>query len=67
MADVARESYGQVLEGTRWCPHCHGYRSSLKEASGRCTRCGGTGLVPVADPAEQHGNGHESRRLGHVE
>jgi hypothetical protein len=27
------------------CPHGNGYGSSLKEASARCTHCGGSGLV----------------------
>lgn len=27
-----------------WCPHCNGYGSSLREASARCTQCGGSGL-----------------------
>jgi hypothetical protein len=27
------------------CPHCNGYGSSLKEAAGRCTHFGGSGLV----------------------
>jgi hypothetical protein len=27
------------------CSHCNGYGSSLKEASDRCTRCGGSGLA----------------------
>jgi hypothetical protein len=27
----------------KWCPHCNGYGSSLKEHSGRCTHCGGAG------------------------
>ena len=52
-------------EGTRGCPNCNGYDSSLKEASGRCTRCAGTGLIAVADPAEQKPNGHDAGRLGH--
>jgi hypothetical protein len=29
----------------KWCPQCNGYGSSLNEASGRCTHCGGSGLV----------------------
>lgn len=27
------------------CSHCNGYGSSLKEASDKCTRCGGSGIV----------------------
>ena len=33
----------------RWCPECSGYGSSLKQETMKCTRCGGTGLVAVAD------------------
>jgi hypothetical protein len=29
----------------KWCAHCNGYGSSLKEAAGRCMHCGGSGLV----------------------
>jgi hypothetical protein len=47
--------------------HCNGYGSSLKEASERYSRCGGTGLVAVADPGEQLRNGHKPGRLGHAE
>ena len=35
----------------RWCPECNGYGSSLKQETGRCTRCGGTGLVALPDAA----------------
>jgi DnaJ-class molecular chaperone len=28
------------------CPHCNGYGSSLKEEADRCTRCGGSGVIP---------------------
>jgi hypothetical protein len=65
MADRMSDSSSKVPAGTRWCSHRSGYGSSLKEAGQRCSRCGGTGLVPVADPAEQAGNGHEPGRLGH--
>ena len=34
------QKYGYVE-----CGHCNGYGSSLKEASDRCTKCSGTGLV----------------------
>ena len=54
--------YSRVPHGTEWCPHCNGYGSSLKEASERCSRCGGTGLIAVTDPAEQEPNGHEPGR-----
>ncbi len=40
-----RDTYGRVPAGMKWCPRCNGYGSSLKEASGRCTYCGGSGLV----------------------
>jgi hypothetical protein len=33
----------------RWCPECNGYGSSLKQETGRCTRCGGSGLVAIPD------------------
>ena len=29
------------------CPHCHGYGSSLKEHSAKCTQCGGLGLIKL--------------------
>jgi DnaJ-class molecular chaperone len=45
MNDVTANELGRIPEGMKWCPHCNGYGSSLKEASGRCTRCGGSGLV----------------------
>lgn len=34
--------------GLEMCGHCDGYGSSLKDPEGvdRCTKCGGTGLVP---------------------
>ena len=35
----------RIPEGAKWCPHCSGYGSPLKEAVGRCTRCGGCVLV----------------------
>lgn len=34
-----------IPEGMRWCGHCNGYGSSLKESAGRCSHCAGTGLV----------------------
>jgi hypothetical protein len=37
------------------------------EETERCTHCGGSGLVMVADESEQETNGRESRRLGHTE
>jgi DnaJ-class molecular chaperone len=67
MSPMTDRSFGGVPEGSRWCPHCNGYGSSPKEASGRCTRCAGTGLVAVTDPAEQKPNGREPHRLGRTE
>jgi hypothetical protein len=58
------DAYSNVPAGTRWCPHCNGYGSSLKEASGRCSRCGRTGRVAVADPEEQEQNGDEPAGSG---
>jgi len=58
------DPYSREPQGTEWCPHCNGYGSSLREASDRCTRCGGSGLVAVADPAEQMQNGYQAGRLG---
>ncbi len=57
-------AYGQVPEGTEWCPECNGYGSSLFEETERCTRCGGSGLVMVANPAQEEPNGHDPARLG---
>jgi DnaJ-class molecular chaperone len=45
MDHVTRNEFGRVPEGMKWCPHCNGYGSSLKEPSGRCMHCGGSGLV----------------------
>lgn len=64
MTEQMSDQLGQVPEGMTWCPHCNGYGSSLKESSQRCTRCGGTGLVAVADPTDHEQNGHEPGRLG---
>lgn len=60
MSAMSETNFGAVPEGMRWCPHCNGYGSSLKESSGRCTHCAGTGLVvdePTALSAEGSGNG----------
>lgn len=35
--------------GLKMCPHCNGYGSSLKESADTCTRCGGSGLVPIKE------------------
>ena len=45
MSSMSQDPFGAIPEGMRWCPHCDGYGSSLKEASGRCSHCGGSGLV----------------------
>jgi DnaJ-class molecular chaperone len=49
---------GPEAHGLEQCRHCNGYGSSLKEASDRCTRCGGTGLVPLGS------QGHQDQRNG---
>jgi DnaJ-class molecular chaperone len=56
--------YSKVPDGTEWCPECNGYGSSLFEETERCTRCGGSGLVMVADASEQQANGQEPARPG---
>jgi hypothetical protein len=43
---------GQIPAGDKWCPHCNGYGSSLKDGNERCARCNGTGLV-AADRARE--------------
>jgi hypothetical protein len=57
----------EVPDGTEWCPECNGYGSSLMEESERCTRCGGSGLVMIANERAQQANGREPRRLGRAE
>ena len=33
--------------GYKICEHCNGYGSSFKdEGEGRCSKCGGSGLIP---------------------
>jgi DnaJ-class molecular chaperone len=64
MTDMRADQSGRIPEGMKWCSHCNGYGSSLKEGPGRCTRCGGSGLVwtdrerPVAgrngEPSARH-------------
>lgn len=41
------EAFGEIPEGMKECPHCNGYGSSLHEDGARCSRCGGSGLVPA--------------------
>jgi DnaJ-class molecular chaperone len=65
MRDRMDDSYSEVPDGTEWCPECNGYGSSLQEPSDRCSRCGGTGLVAVANSGEKTSNEHEPGRLGH--
>jgi hypothetical protein len=48
-----------VRADTEWCPECSGYGSSLFEETEHCTRCGGSGLVMVADPAKEDPNGRD--------
>jgi DnaJ-class molecular chaperone len=45
MNPVTQDPFGGVPHGMRWCPHCNGYGSSLKEDAERCPHCAGTGLV----------------------
>jgi hypothetical protein len=63
-ARTLEDPYSKASNGTEWCPECYGYGSSLFEETERCTRCGGTGLVMLADEREQESNGGERRRLG---
>ena len=60
MNPMPHDPFGAVPQGMRWCPHCNGYGSSLKEDAERCTHCAGTGLVvdeAAALSAERGGNG----------
>jgi DnaJ-class molecular chaperone len=60
MSQMTDDRFGAVPAGMRWCPHCNGYGSSLKEEAERCTHCAGTGLVvdeAAALSAERGGNG----------
>jgi hypothetical protein len=61
------DRFSKVPDGTEWCPECNGYGSSLFEETERCTRCGGSGLVMVADASERQANGHEPARAGRAE
>jgi len=67
MEELMDDRYSKVPDGTEWCPECNGYGSSLSEETDRCTRCGGSGLVMVADERDQETNGHEPPRLGRGE
>jgi hypothetical protein len=61
---MSQDPFSTVPEGMRWCPHCNGYGASLKEDSERCTRCGGSGLILVAEPAQGRPNGQNATRPG---
>ncbi len=45
-------NYGEIPEGYKWCEHCNGYGSSLKDDNHRCAKCNGTGLV-ATDRSEE--------------
>ena len=52
--NIEPEKMGEIMldpfkHGYKWCPHCNGYGSSLKDSEGTntCTKCHGTGLVKV--------------------
>jgi DnaJ-class molecular chaperone len=63
MNPMTDNTFGAVPEGMRWCSHCNGYGSSLKESSGRCSHCAGTGLVvdEATALAAEGGNGSPAR------
>jgi DnaJ-class molecular chaperone len=63
MDHVRGNAFGRIPEAMKWCPHCNGYGSSPKEASGGCTHCGGSGLVWTdREPPVAGGNGEPSER-----
>jgi hypothetical protein len=62
MEELMDDPYSQVPQGTEWCPECNGYGSSPMEETERCSRCGGSGLVLVADPADEQSNGEDPAR-----
>jgi DnaJ-class molecular chaperone len=64
MSPMTKDPFGGVPEGMRWCPHCNGYGSSLKEDAERCTHCGGSGLVTAADHSEGDASGQGQGPLG---
>jgi DnaJ-class molecular chaperone len=64
---MPHDPFGAVAQGMRWCPHCNGCGSSLKEDAERCTHCAGTGLVvdrAAALSAERGGNGSAAGGAG---
>ena len=67
MSPMLDDHLGAVPQGMRWCPHCSGYASSLKEDAERCTHCAGPGLVvdeAGALSAERGGNGSPAAGAG---
>ena len=59
------DDLGQVPEGYKWCDHCKGYGSSLKDANDRCARCNGSGLVAAdrsGEAAAAPTNGTDKKR-----
>lgn len=44
--EIDMQTFGEIPEGMKECPNCNEYGSSLHEDSARCSRCGGSGLVP---------------------
>ncbi len=59
------DDLGQVPEGYKWCEHCNGYGSSLKDGNDRCAKCNGTGLVAAdrsGEAAATPANGSDKRR-----
>ena len=45
MADLFEIMMDPEKHGYEQCKGCNGYGSSLKEASDRCSKCNGSGLV----------------------
>jgi hypothetical protein len=64
MADAARESYGQVPEGTRWRPNCNGYGPSLKRRASAARVAAGPRWSPSPTRTGRFERG-ERGRLGH--
>jgi DnaJ-class molecular chaperone len=62
MEALMDDAYSKVPAGTEWCPECNGYGSSLMEETDRCTRCGGSGLILVADRGDERPNGQGRAR-----
>jgi hypothetical protein len=49
------DDLGQVPDGFKWCDHCNGYGSSVKDQNDRCAKCNGTGLVAADRSREAAG------------